>query len=194
MRTMAEGGVAARKIVIDQYVRSLHAASIFVGTEKVMYSQLKLIRDCVVSLGDYVKFLKRVSVIKKWGEVFIAELISRLELSKEVSNFLALLLKNGRFALLVEICDEYFSFISDVVRGEKIFHISYAANLTKFDKNQLVSHLQEIFGGKIRCVCHQDPSLIGGICVRHRSKILDYSLKSKLGRLRRAIRGDCYEN
>ncbi|MDR0556033.1 MAG: ATP synthase F1 subunit delta [Holosporaceae bacterium] len=179
--------------VINQYVKSLYDVSVSAGIEKTVLNQLKALRSCILSIKNYGKYLKRVSLITEQGERFIDILKTQLELSRETGNFLSLLLKNERFPLIVQICDAYFSFCSKA-NGERVFLVNYADNFTKSDERKLASLLKKIFGGKIRFVSRKDPELIGGISVQSGSKILDYSLRSRLSRLHCTIRGDKHEN
>jgi F-type H+-transporting ATPase subunit delta len=179
--------------LVNRYVRSLHEVSVSAGNEKVVLDQLKSIKDWISAIDNHEKFLKKISLITKFGETFISTLEKELKLSKEVSNFLALLLKNKRLSLIIKICDRYLSFL-DEIKQKKTFFITYATSFSKSDEKLLTEDLQNFFGGKVQCTSEKDPSLIGGIKVQFRSKVLDYSVKSKLARLRSAIKGDHYEN
>jgi F-type H+-transporting ATPase subunit delta len=190
---MTEKCFAVENPIVSKYVRSLYEISVTLGMEERTSRQLESIRDCILSLDDHEKYLTKISLISKLGEGFVSLLKKELKLSKEVGNFLSLLLKNKRLPLLPSICDGYFSFV-DKVNGRKVFFVTYAKTFTKTAEKQLISNLQEVFGGKIECIASKDPSLIDGIKIRFRSKILDYSMKSKLMRLKCAIRGENYEN
>ena len=116
------------------------------------------------------------------------QLKNELKLSKEVGNFLALLLKNKRLSLIAEICSAYLLFI-DRTSGKKVFLVTHATDFSRTDKKQLGDNLYKVFGGKIEFVSRKDPSLIDGIKIQFHSKILDYSMKSRLTRLRHVIQG-----
>jgi F-type H+-transporting ATPase subunit delta len=190
---MSDRDFTAGNSVVNRYVRSLHEVSVSCGTEKVVQQQLQLIKDYILAMDGYEKILSKVFLLTESGKAFIAQLKDDLKLSEEVSNFLHLLLKNKRLPLIIEMCDGYFSFI-DSVRGKKKFYITYAGDFSKSDEKHLKEDLHSVYGGEIECICDEDPSLIGGIKVRFRSKILDYSVKSRLAQLRCAIRGDNCEN
>jgi ATP synthase F1 delta subunit len=179
--------------IVERYSKSLYDVSISLGIEKIVLKQLKSVKDCVLAIDNREKYLKRISLISELGEKFVSQLKDELKLSKEVGNFVALLAKNKRLPLIVDICDGYLSLV-DRIEGKKVFYVAYATTFTKTDEKNLVDDLSKVFEGKIKCVTSKDPSLIGGLKVRFRSKILDYSVKSKLERLGRAIRGDGYEN
>jgi F-type H+-transporting ATPase subunit delta len=137
--------------------------------------------------------LKKKILILEQGEVFISQLKNDLQLSEEIHNFLSLLLKNKRLALIIKICDCYFKFVDNIC-GKRKFYITYARSFSKSDEKQLCKDLRNVCEGEIEFISNRDPSLIGGIKVQFCSKILDYSIKSRLAQLRSAIEGDNCEN
>lgn len=190
---MPDCDFTAENSVINRYVKSLYEISISRGTEKVVYKQLELIKNYILAMGEYEKFLKKIFLLTEQGKAFISQLKNALKLSGEIDNFLNLLLKNKRLPLIIKICDNYFSFV-DNIRGKKKFYITYAGDFSKSNERHLKDDLYNVYGGEIECICNQDSSLIGGIKVRFRSKILDYSVKSRLAQLHCAIRGDNCED
>jgi F-type H+-transporting ATPase subunit delta len=190
---MADNGFRAENSVVNRYVKSLYEVSQSLGIEKITLAQIKSIKDHVMDISGYEKHLKNFSLMTEWGEKFVSALKKELKLSNEIANLLDLLLKNHRLSLLIEICDGYLAFI-DKIKGKKVFYITHAKDFLKSEEKRLAEELREVFGGEIECISVQDPSLIGGIKVQFRSKILDYSVKSRLTRLNSAIRGDNYEN
>ncbi|MDR1560887.1 MAG: ATP synthase F1 subunit delta, partial [Holosporaceae bacterium] len=133
------------------------------------------------------------SLIAQKGFLLIDKIKTELELSNEMVAFLNLLQKNKRLSLLIEICDSYASLV-DRIKGKKSVYITYAKKLSKRDETKLVNNIRKIFKGQIECVTKKDESIIGSIKVQYRSKILDYSVKSRLTRLNNAIRKGHYEN
>jgi F-type H+-transporting ATPase subunit delta len=190
---MEDCGLKVENSVVNRYVKSLYEVSVSLKAEKQISDEIKLLQSSVSALDDYKKYLKKVSLIKKYGENFVEHLKECLSLSKPTENFLLLLVKNKRLSLLIEICDEYLSFL-DRMRGKKVFFVTCASDFSETDRKRLTDNLHEVFDGDIECVVRKDPSLIGGVKVQFRSKILDYSVKSGLARLYRAIKGDVYEN
>ena len=185
---MADWSFEAKNSIIDKYVKSLYGVAVSVRIEKVVEKQLTSIKDLVLSMRNRKKYLEMFSLIPQYGEAFILQLKNELKLSKEVGNFLALLLKNKRLSLIAEICSAYLLFI-DRTSGKKVFLVTHATDFSRTDKKQLGDNLYKVFGGKIEFVSRKDPSLIDGIKIQFHSKILDYSMKSRLTRLRHVIQG-----
>jgi F0F1-type ATP synthase delta subunit len=80
------------------------------------------------------------------------------------------------------------------VDGKRMFYVTVTKNSSDLHVKKLKDNLQEVFGGSIECIMNEDQSLIGGLKIQYRSKILDYSVKSRLRRLHSAMRKENYGN
>ena len=190
---MADWSFIKSDSVVSRYVKSLYEVAVSSKKEKEICSQLSSVKEALAQIDNFESFIKKASLISSFGLKFIDELVKTLKLSAEVENFLKLLLKNRRFALISEICSCYEKYVSNV-NGEKVFYVTYAKSFTKRDEAKLLDSLKGMFGSNVKCIAKKDESLIDGMTVQYRSKILDYSVKSRLERLHNAIRGDNYEN
>ena len=179
--------------VTDAYVRALYDVAAKHGVVDKVSEELNELKNILTQCKDTRKLLKRISLIKKEAEEFAVFLSKQMKLSEIVSNFLKVLVKNNRFFLLMDICEIYAQRIDQLSGKVKIF-VKYADKFTLADKKLLLNNLKPVFGESIECIAEQDKSLIGGIVLQHGSKILDYSVKSKLARLRSAIRGEYHED
>jgi F-type H+-transporting ATPase subunit delta len=174
-------------------VKSIYAVAAAAGIEDDVKMQLDVIKSCILHIKDYKKFLKKICLLPNEGANFVDFLKANLTLSDELVNFLNLLLHNDRLGLIVDICDAYSAFL-DQIRGKKFFYLTCANNVSRVMINRLIDDLKSNFGGEIECVVTKDMSLIGGVKLQYRSRILDYSVRSRLRRLHNAIRRENYEN
>ena len=74
-------------------------------------------------------------------------------------------------------------------RGRVTAEVVSARHLSEPQQAAVASALNKRFGGKVALQVRVDPSLIGGIVVRIGSRMIDFSLKSKLLRLQLAMKG-----
>ncbi len=190
---MAEWSFVAENSVVNRYIRSIYAVAAKTNIEREVDHQLSLVKECIVRISNYKKLLKRASFLPEQGEALVDFLKTNLELLTEVSNFLDLLLKNNRINIIVDICEAYSAYL-DKLDGKKLIYLTIAKEPTQTQMNKLMEDLKSVFGQKIECVTKVDPSLRDGFKLQHQSKVLDYSLKSRLKRLRNAIRRESYEN
>ncbi len=180
-------------MVVNRYVKSLYDVSIESNQESVFLKQIELLQKFLKDIPETDKFLKGHELLTYKGNAFIQNLIKELSLSVEIGNFLKLILKNKRFSLLPEICEKYLYYVGKR-HGKKTFYVTYSKEFTSEDEKILVQNLGKVFKCDIKLVTRKDERLIDGLQIRHRSKVLDYSMKSKLLRLGNAMKGDDNEH
>jgi F-type H+-transporting ATPase subunit delta len=169
-------------------VKSLYEVSVSAGIESVVLAQIKKLREFVTAGEDYNGILKKASLMFDYGVKFIADLKTHLNLSNEVAAFVNLLRKNKRLPRLVDMCDGYIS-VADAANRKKVVRVSYGKSFSETNREKLTEDLEKVFNAQVECRIEKDPTLVDGIKIQYRSKILDCSLKSRLNRLRNAIGG-----
>lgn len=191
---MAELEFATGNVVVNRYMEALFNASLesAVGTAGVA-EQIALIKDVVMAIPNNRKFLKKLSFFADDGLKFVRFLKENLDLCVEVRNFLDLLLVNDRFYLIIDICCAFADHL-DKVAGKKRVYLTLAEKQSDSAFENLMNKVKDTFGKQTECITRLDPSLKGGFTLQYKSKVLDYSLASKLRRLRSAIRREGYEN
>jgi len=113
-------------------------------------------------------------------------LIQRSGSSKAVSNFLRVLLQNGRLIDLPEINERFASVLeerSGVVSGEVIS----ARELPAAQKKELETNLEKLTGKKVKLNFEIDENIIGGVVTRIGSTVYDGSVKTQLENLKEEL-------
>ena len=108
------------------------------------------------------------------------------DIYEHLLNFLTILLKKKCFNLIHEI-GESFKRVMDRERGVGVAEIKTAVPLDAAAEAAIVSMLERIAGYKITVKKEVDPSLIGGVAVKIRNKILDGSVKNRIEELKREL-------
>lgn len=178
--------------VIVRYTKALYEVSVEIAKEKEVLEQVKKVREFVGNLKDVKKFLKRCTLMMGDGFKFIDEMSSSLNLLPQIKNFIKLLLMNKRFERILEICDNYATLV-DRIHGKKIFLLTFTKSSHRLSSINVMDKLKKAFGSNIDCVVQFDEDLLGGFTIQHKSKILDYSVKSKLVRLNKTMKGEYNE-
>ncbi len=114
------------------------------------------------------------------------ESLFRSKPSAEVSNFLALLVENGRLVLLPEIAQQ-FQALKNAAEGAADAHIASAFELSSAQLQELVATLEKKFERKLKPFVTIDPALIGGVRVAIGDQVLDTSVRAKLQHLHNAL-------
>jgi F-type H+-transporting ATPase subunit delta len=133
----------------------------------------RLLRSPVLSRGDQGKAIALVA--------------ERAELSQLTRDFLAVVARNRRLFAVPAMIEAYLKKLAER-RGEVTAEVTAAQPLTEAQNTALSDQLSRAVGGRVSVDLTIDPSLIGGMVVKIGSRMVDGSLRSKLQRLRLALR------
>ena len=116
----------------------------------------------------------------------IDALTPRLELSREVRNFLAVLLRHDRMNAIEEIVAE---FRAEVDRRQGISEVEVisARRLDADERSQMEQQVGRLAGTRVRARFREDNGLIGGAVVRIGSTIYDGSVRGRLDRMKQEL-------
>jgi F-type H+-transporting ATPase subunit delta len=106
--------------------------------------------------------------------------------SQHGTNFLRLLLENGRVAVLPEI-SEQFEALKAKVENSIDAVITSAAPLSAAQEKDIVGALAEKLGRDVRISTEIDENLIGGAVIRAGDVVIDGSLRARLEGLANAL-------
>lgn len=104
----------------------------------------------------------------------------------EVNNLVAMLVQNGRVALLPEIGAQ-FEVLKNADAGAADASIISAFEISSQQVADLVASLEKKFGRKLNPTVTVDPSLIGGVRVVVGDEVLDTSVRAKLQQMHVAL-------
>jgi ATP synthase F1 delta subunit len=183
----------ANTSIVNRYVESLYHVALAGGIEKEVAKQLLTIRKYVSCVENSGKFLKKISLLPGEGTKFVDFLVANLELSAEVCNFLNLLRHRRKLEILTSVADVYVAYL-EKLSGKKVVFLTLANDVVDSVVKKISDNVTEILGKNIEFTVKKDQSLIDGIKIQYGSKVLDYSVKSSLGRLLSAARRENYGN
>ena len=168
--------VAQENKVLDELSESLAAAK-------------ELLAD-----GQVVAFLARPALNDEERLDFLHGLFGKAVGAKSVfsgasqhgTNFLKLLLENGRVVALPEISDQ-FEALKARVENSVDAVITAAAPLSAAQEKEIAASLQERLGRDVRISTEVDENLIGGAVIRAGDVVIDGSLRARLEGLANAL-------
>jgi F-type H+-transporting ATPase subunit delta len=108
------------------------------------------------------------------------------QIDSESTNFLKLLLQNGRLGLLPDIANQ-FEAIKAEDEGYIDVEVTTAYAFTKEANNNFSATLEKFLNKKIHMNVTLDKSLIGGVIVRAGDRVIDGSIKGQLQQLQKAL-------
>ena len=106
--------------------------------------------------------------------------------SQHGTNFIKLLLENGRVGVLPEIAD-HFEALKAKVENTVDAVITSAAPLSKEQQQAMAAALKEKLGREVNVTTEIDENLIGGAVIRAGDVVIDGSLRSRLEGLANAL-------
>jgi F-type H+-transporting ATPase subunit delta len=107
-------------------------------------------------------------------------------LPAEMKRLVALLCERGKAELLPEI-DSLFEEMLRQAESEVEAEVVTATKLSEAQKKGLAKALGGITGRSVRLNVSEDKSILGGLVVRIGDRLIDYSVRSRLEALKRAM-------
>ena len=153
------------------------------GEADSVRTELKTWEAMIASNADLANAFGNPAIAHLKKEAVLEKLIEKAGSSRTTSNFLRVLLKNGRFNELGEVGTKFDSVIEErrgIVHGA----ISSAHDLSEAEKTELKAALEKVTGKIVNLTFGLDKDLIGGVVARIGSTVYDSSVKTQLETLK----------
>ncbi len=118
----------------------------------------------------------------------MAALLDKMQIDGLARNFVQVIVRNQRLFALRQIADAYLLELARR-RGEVTAEVTAASELSEAQKTALTEALNKSVSGKVQLDVKIDPAILGGLVVRVGSRMIDSSIRSKLQRLKFAMKG-----
>lgn len=150
-----------------------------------VYDEMLALKKAVIENPKFISILSDPILNSKDKKEFLISVEKGF--SAEVQNFLNLLLEYDRFADLVDIINEFALLYDD----NKKIASGTATTAVKLDDDQL-KRLGESFAKKydlnaVHLENKVDPSILGGVVLQVKDRVIDGSVKNKLKKIRAQI-------
>lgn len=117
----------------------------------------------------------------------LAAIAAAAGLGPTVTSTLGLMARNRRLFVLPDLVGQVKALIA-AHRGEVTAEVTAAKKLTKEQTEALAATLKKSVGSEVKLDVTVDPSLIGGMVVKVGSRMIDTSIRAKLGRLQNVMK------
>ncbi len=174
------------KLAAKTYGDSLFELALEEGKIDLFLKEAKFVQQVLDENEDLVKLMTHPKISKEEKENVI-ENIFKSNISDELTGFLVIVIKKGRFK---EIKSIFSYFIAKVKEYKKIgvAFVTTAVELKQEQKEALVKRLIETTEYETMEMNYTtDSSLIGGMIVRIDDRVVDSSIKHKLNDLTRDL-------
>ena len=185
---MAGQSVAGLAGLADRYANALFELAIERGVLDAIERDLAQIHTLLDDSEDLRRVVRSLTLSRTEQGKALDAVLERLEASRYVRNFVALLARNRRVFLLDAMIKAFQAKLAEH-RGEVSAEVTSATPLKPNHLQAVREALRTIVGRDVALETHVDPSLIGGLTVRVGSRMLDNSIKTKLQNLELAMKG-----
>ncbi len=181
-KTSVIGGIAGR------YATALYDLADAAKALDEVASDLGTLKGMVTDSRDLTQLVRTPLIGRRAKQAAIMALVDKAGISALVRRFIGVVAGNGRLFALPAMIDAY---LAELARrsGEVTAEVTSAKPLSDSQLTRITDVLRQVEGGKITIETKVDPSLIGGLVVRVGSRMIDFSLGSKLRRLQLAMKG-----
>lgn len=171
-----------------RYATALFDLAIEAGSIDTVSASLDSLKAALGSSADLRTLTVSPMVSRKAAATGIAAVAASLGLDKQTTAFLGVLASNRRLAALPVIIRD-FNALTAARRGEISARVTAAHPLTTAQQAALAAKLKAGLGRDVALDITIDPAILGGLIVRVGSRMIDSSLKTRLGALGQALKG-----
>jgi F-type H+-transporting ATPase subunit delta len=155
---------------------------------KALDSDVGSLGDALAESADFRSLISSPLVSRDDQSKALTALAGKMGLSGIVANLLQLMAAKRRLFVLPQLVAALKELLADE-KGEVTADVTAAKALTKAQSDKLAATLKAAAGGKdVKINLAVDESLIGGLVVKLGSKMIDTSIRAKLGQLQNAMK------
>jgi F-type H+-transporting ATPase subunit delta len=114
------------------------------------------------------------------------KLNTRLKMSQQVRNFIAVLSNHDRLEALDEVLTDFRHEMNVRLNIAEV-EVTTARKLDHHERQSLEAQVAEMSKSAISAKFHEDPSLVGGVIVKIGSTVYDDSVRGRLNRLKEQL-------
>ena len=177
-----ETGVAPR------YASALFELADESGQLDKVARDLRAINTAITDVQDLQRLVRSPVISRREAGAAMGACLENARASELTRNFVGLVASNRRLFALQAMIRAYLDKLS-TRRGEVSAEVTSAIKLTKKQTDSIASVLKAAVGAKVSVDVQIDPSLIGGLIVKVGSRMIDSSIKTKLSKLKLALKG-----
>ena len=175
-------------LAANRYAKALLELSLQMKQDELVEAELESFSAALRSSKELEKFLNNPR-IQTEEKVKIIERIypqTKGEVYTLLSRFFALLFEKNRFNLVQDVVTS-FKRLADEAQRQALVEIRTAVPLDSARERQMIEKLEKIAGYKLTVTKTVDRTLVGGVVVRFKNKVIDGSVKHKLDSLKKEL-------
>ncbi|WP_129599347.1 F0F1 ATP synthase subunit delta [Anaerophilus nitritogenes] len=173
------------KLIEKTYAQALFELAVEKDTLDLYREELSFVVKTFKEYKDFYKLYKAYQMSKEEKKKMLDE-VFKTQISKEVINFLKILIDKNRYMALEGIEKEYTNIVNH--HYGRVEGIVWTSILLKEDeKLMLEQKLSKMQDKEVKLTNKIDPSIIGGVFVKIGDQIIDGTLKNRLDLLKQEL-------
>ncbi|MCC8462713.1 MAG: F0F1 ATP synthase subunit delta [Rickettsia endosymbiont of Ecitomorpha arachnoides] len=173
--------------LIENYAVALFNNAMVDNIQDKIFEEITAINRIITDNFDIREFLFSPIVNKNDKINVVNSLVKNTKFNKIVNNFLLLLVKNSRTAILSNIVDAYNTLLYES-KNIKIVQVISANKLQPKEQEWIKSRIEKELNQKTEILFDIDSTIIGGIVIKYDSMLQDYSIKGSLEKITKALK------
>jgi F-type H+-transporting ATPase subunit delta len=170
------------KIASKRYSQSLFEAALEQNKLDLVFDELAGLKVVIADNQSFFKALEYPFITLDEKNNIISEVFSQ-SFDPVICDFLKVLIEKDRITILNEILKDFEELYYDYNKLLKV-QITTAFELEEDYKEKLKLKLKEVFKEDVVIEVNIDPTIIGGLFIRAKDKIIDATVKGKLDRMK----------
>lgn len=158
------------------------------GETETVKGELKIWEELIIGNTELQNAVRNPAIPHSSKEKVLEALIGKTSPSRTTSNFLRVLLRNGRLTDLQHI-NERFAAVLEERSGSVVAEVTSARDLSGTQQGELKANLEKLTGKQVKLNFTIDPAIIGGVVTRIGSTVYDGSVKTQLENLKEEMIG-----
>ena len=172
----------SRRALARRYAKALFELAQEKKVLEKVEKDLTALKGLLTTSDDVKKVIGRPILSRENQTEFMDRLLQKAKAEKVTQNFVALLAKNRRLTIALDIINAFFEKLRQY-RGEKMATITTATPLDKNQVQTIESSLSKTLDQKIIAENKVNADMLGGVTIQIGSKMLDNSLSGKIDKL-----------
>ncbi|MFH2012194.1 MAG: ATP synthase F1 subunit delta [Pseudomonadota bacterium] len=169
-----------------RYAEALISIGIEEDSREKFEAELTKVKDTLEENTELRNVIYSPAYPIKDKKGILKEVAKRLEVSKNIENFLSLLIDKKRIEFLPHILIRYREILDQTV-GRIRAKVIIARNLPEELVSNLKASLEKLSGKKVELEIEKDPTILGGVITKLGNIIFDGSIRTQLEKVKKSI-------
>lgn len=174
------------KLISKTYGEALFELAVEENKTDVFLEEVNAVIEALKQNEDFYKLLNHPKISKE-EKIQVVENVFKSRISDEITGFLTLIISKERYKELDAILEYFISRVKEE-KGIGTAYVATAVPLNEIQKAQVKEKLLSTTKyNEMEMVYSVDESLIGGMVIRIKDRVVDSSIKTKLSEIKKQL-------